>query len=251
MISRSPTDVQPVFDTIVNSAVRLCNGVFGAIYRMEGGLVDLAGTYNIPNELVERIRAMFPARPHRGMLATRAILDGTVVQSPDLEADPEFRLHDISRSLGMRSLVGVPMLREGMSIGAISIGRSVVGPFPASQIELPLKTFADQAVIAIENVRLFQELRARTAELTRSVGELTALGEVGRALSSTLDLETVLKTIVTRADELAGTDGCLIYEYDDTREEFRLRASSYADPERGRSWMRSVGRRRFPKGRVW
>ena len=119
--------------------------------------------------------------------------------------------------------------------------------FSETQIAL-LQTFADQAVIAIENVRLFQELRGADAELTRSVDELTALGEVGRALSSTLDLETVLKTIVTRANELAGTDGCLIYEYDDTREEFRLRASSYADPEEGKI-LDAIGRATpIPKG---
>src|SRR5262249_37231673 len=95
-------------------------------------------------------------------------------------------------------------------------------------IEL-VQTFADQAVIAIENVRLFKELQARTAELTRSVDELTALGEVSRALSSTLDLETVLRTIVTRAVQIAGTAGCTIWEYDEPRQEFRLRASHYAD----------------------
>jgi signal transduction histidine kinase len=117
----------------------------------------------------------------------------------------------------------------------------------AKELEL-LQTFADQAVIAIENVRLFRELEARTQALTRSVDELTALGDVSRALSSTLDLETVLKTIVTRANELAGTDGCLIYEYDDTREELRLRASSYADPEEGKI-LDAIGRATpIPKG---
>ena len=103
-------------------------------------------------------------------------------------------------------------------------------PFSEKQIEL-LETFADQAVIAIENVRLFNELRARTAELTRSVAQLTALGEVGRAVSSTLDLDTVLDTIVTRANQLAGTDGCSIFEYDEAAEAFRLRASRFADPQ--------------------
>ena len=92
-------------------------------------------------------------------------------------------------------------------------------------------TFADQAVIAIENVRLFQELEARTAQLTRSVDELRALGEVGQAVSSTLDLETVLNTIVSRAAQLAGADGASIYEYDEATREFRMRAAHNYDPE--------------------
>src|SRR5437867_12332163 len=104
------------------------------------------------------------------------------------------------------------MLRGDAAIGAINVGRVEAIPFSDTQIEL-LKTFADQAVIAVENARLLTELRARTGELTRSVDELTALGDVSRALSSTLDLETVLETIVTRANQLTGTAGCTIWEY--------------------------------------
>ena len=121
-------------------------------------------------------------------------------------------------------MVAVPLVREGSPIGAIAVGRPESGPFPDGQIAL-LQTFADQAVIAIENVRLFTELEARTRQLTQSVGELEALGEVGQAVSSTLDLETVLSTIVSRATELAGMDGGAIYEYDENREEFYLRAA--------------------------
>src|SRR5262249_27242751 len=105
-----------------------------------------------------------------------------------------------------------------------------VRPFTDKQIEL-LRTFADQAVIAIENVRLFTELRHRTDELTRSVGQLTALGEVGRAVSSTLDLDTVLMTIVNRAVELSMTDGGVIYEFDEGAQEFELRATHGMTPE--------------------
>jgi signal transduction histidine kinase len=112
-------------------------------------------------------------------------------------------------------------MREGNPIGVVGVGRTEPGPFPDKQIAL-LQTFADQAVIAIENVRLFTELQARTTELTQSVGELRALGEVGQAVSSTLDLATVLKTIVSRATTLAGMDGGAIYEYDETLEEFYL-----------------------------
>ena len=122
------------------------------------------------------------------------------------------------------------MLREGVLLGVFSLQRYEVRPFTDKQIEL-VTTFADQAVIAIENVRLFQELQARTAELTRSVEELRALGEVGRAVSSTLDLETVLNTIVSRAAQLAGADGAAIYEYDDATREFQIRAAHNYDPE--------------------
>ena len=104
-------------------------------------------------------------------------------------------------------------------------------------------------MIAIENVRLFSELRERTAELTRSVAQLTALGEVGRAVSSTLDLETVLQTIVTRANQLAGTAGCTIWEYDELREEFRLRASHYADARDAAILPAPGASPRFPRDR--
>src|SRR5262245_18412743 len=127
-----------------------------------------------------------------------------------------------------RSILAVPMLRDGVPIGAIVITRSEAGRFADGHIDL-LKTFADQAVIAIENVRLFKELEARTAALTRSVEQLTALGDVGRAVSSSLDLDTVLSTIVGRAVQLSGTDGGTIFEYDEVAEEFTARATLNAD----------------------
>jgi signal transduction histidine kinase len=122
------------------------------------------------------------------------------------------------------------MLREGAPIGAIRVSRREPGPFSDNQIAL-LQTFASQAVIAIENVRLFTRLQARTRELARSVDELKALGEVGQAVSSTLDLETVLNTIVVRAAQLAGADGASIHEYDETTREFPMRATHNYDPE--------------------
>jgi signal transduction histidine kinase len=131
--------------------------------------------------------------------------------------------------VGFRSVVTVPMLREGEAVGAILVARQDPGRFADSEVEL-LKTFADQAVIAIENVRLFKELEARTADLTRSVEQLTALGEVGRAVSSTLDLETVLTTIVARAVQLSGLDGGVVFEYDEETEEFVQRVATGAGP---------------------
>jgi signal transduction histidine kinase len=120
------------------------------------------------------------------------------------------------------------MLREGVPMGVIAVARAEAGPFSDSEIEL-LKTFADQAVIAVENVRLFKELQARTGELTQSVEKLTALGEVSRAVTSTLDVETVLNTIVSRASQLAGADSCSIFEYDEGAEQFELRATHNDD----------------------
>ncbi len=139
--------------------------------------------------------------------------------------------------------MAVPLIRDGNPIGTITVGRPEAGPFPEKQIAL-LKTFADQAAIAIENVRLFKELEARTDELTRSVGKLKALGEVGQAVSSTLDLETVLRTIVARSATLAGMDGGAIFEYDEGREEFRLHATDNLPDE----VVAALGAAPIPKG---
>src|SRR4029450_536901 len=136
------------------------------------------------------------------------------------------RSRELARVMGYRSLLAVPMLRNQDPVGAIVLHKAE--PFDDGQIQLR-RTFAAQAVIAIENGRLLGELQARTAELTRSVDELTALGEVSRTLSLTLNLETVLQTIVLRANQLAGTAGCPIWEYDQPLMEFRLRASHYAE----------------------
>jgi len=136
----------------------------------------------------------------------------------------------LQRRYGYRSVAATPLLREGAAIGVLGVLRTEVRPFTDKQIAL-LKTFADQAVIAIENVRLFQELDERTNELARSVGELKALGEVSQAVSSTLDLETVLPTIVSRAIQLSGTDCGVIYEYDEAAQEFHLRASHRMEEE--------------------
>src|SRR5207245_882358 len=127
-------------------------------------------------------------------------------------------------------LLAVPMLRDGEPIGGISLGRAEPGRFSHRQIEL-LKTFADQAVIAADNVGLFKELQARTGELTQSVEKRTARGEVSRAVSSTLDGETGLDTIVSRASQLAGAAGCSIFEYDAAAEQFELRATHNDDTE--------------------
>jgi signal transduction histidine kinase len=231
VISSSPTDVQPVFDTIVRSAVRLCDGLFSGLLQFDGELIQHVAEHNFTPEALEEVRRIFPARPTRALYSGRAILERAVVHIPDVDVDdPEYQHHAATHAIGWRSGLWVPMLREGAPIGVIMVARAVAGPFSDNEVEL-LKTFADQAVIAVENVRLFKELQARTGELTQSVEKLTALGEVGRAVSSTLDVETVLDTIVSRASQLAGAEGCSIYEYDEATEEFELRAAHNDDTE--------------------
>jgi signal transduction histidine kinase len=147
---------------------------------------------------------------------------------------PDRREQNIIPTLGSvsdwRTWLGVPLRQQGEFIGMLNARRIEVRPFTPAQIKL-LETFADQAVIAIENVRLFQELQARTQELARSVGELKALGEVGQAVSSTLDLQTVLSTIVRHAVQLSGTSCGIIFDYDEPTEEFRVRASHKMEEE--------------------
>ena len=161
------------------------------------------------------------------------MVDRQTIHVHDLvaEIETEFPESKTRQSLtGSRTILVTPLLREGVPIGVIIIRRTEVRPFTEKQIAL-LKTFADQAVIAIENVRLFQELQARTRELAHSVGELKALGEVSQTVSSTLDLETVLTRIVSHAVQLSGTDGGAIYEYNEESEEFLLRATDHMEEE--------------------
>ena len=225
VISQSPTDVQPVFDAIAYAAMKLCGGNFATVVRFDGELVHMAALASTwkPEE-ADAIRRFYPAPPNRETVASRAVLTRSIVTIPDVQEDAEYVIRDVARSAGYQSAVGVPLMLHDAPIGAIGVGRPQPGDFPKRQIRL-LETFADQAVIAIENVRLFTELEARTVDLTRSVRELKALGEVGQAVSSTLDLEAVLRTIVSRATQLAGVDGGSIYEYDADREEFYVRAT--------------------------
>jgi signal transduction histidine kinase len=229
-ISLAQIDAQPVFDIIAASALRLCDAGYGQVALYDGERLHLAALDNVNPEGVEALRRRFPLRPDPGSAMGRAIHTRAVVQISDVLDDPAYAFKSELVTMGFRSLLVVPMLRQGEPIGAIGVGRYERGQFSAKQIEL-LQTFAHQAVIAIENVRLFKELQTRTQELTRSVEELQALGEVGQAVSSTLDLETVLTTIVSRAVQLSRTDGGTIYEYDEAAEEFTLRATHNLDDE--------------------
>ena len=237
VISGSPTDVQPVFDTIVRSAVRLCEARFALVFRLEGEVVDLVSHHNYPSEALEQFLSTGSRRlSEGGTVVAQAMLGRAVVHIHDILLNEEVSeaVRELARSAHYRTVLAVPIVREGRALGAIAVARSdatgAPKPFSAEEIEL-LKTFTEQAVIAVENVRLFKELDARTTQLTRSVEELKALGEVSRAVSSTLDVEKVLSTIVSRASELAGADGCSIYEYDEAAEEFVLRATHNYETE--------------------
>jgi GAF domain-containing protein len=224
VISQSQTDAQPVFDTIVSAALKLCSASSSIVLTFDGELIHVAAVVTLTQEGTEAIRRIWPRPPSRDVGAARAVLTCSTVAIPDVLKDPDYVVSAAAVTGGFRSTLAVPLVREGKPIGAIAVGRPEPGPFPDEQVAL-LKIFADQAVIAIENVRLFKELEARTEALTRSVGQLTALGEVGQAVSSTLELETVLKTIVSWAVHLTGLDGGSIYEYDERAEEFRLQAA--------------------------
>jgi signal transduction histidine kinase/putative methionine-R-sulfoxide reductase with GAF domain len=218
-ISRAQTDAQPVFDIIAASAVRLCNAAYCSVCLYDGEWIRMAAIQNVDPSRAEMLQRVFPLRVDDGTLPGRVIRTRAVMQIPDVAADPDYRLKQEIQAMGFRSLLAVPLLRDGEPIGTVNVGRIEPGPFSSTQIEL-LQTFADQAVIAIENVRLFTELEERTQELTRSVEELRALGEVGQAVSGSLDIQSVLASIVSHAVELSHTDAGTIYEFDETAQVF-------------------------------
>jgi signal transduction histidine kinase len=224
VISSSPTDLAPVFDTILDKACALSEAQLGAVFRLEGETFDAAAWRGVGREFAELLgtreyrvgRPMFRPEGPWHPVHIEDVTKTAVMRDPQLV--------EIVRTERVRTVLGVPLVREGQMIGSIMMYRREIRPFTDKQIQL-VSTFASQAVIAIENARLFQELQARTQDLARSVEQLQALGAVGQAVSSTLDLETVLTTIVSRADLLAGADGGAIYEYDEAARVFRQRAT--------------------------
>jgi signal transduction histidine kinase len=223
VISRSTFDLQAVLDTLTESAAGLCRADRAAIRLAKDGAYHHVASYGFTPEQKEYMKE-HALKPDRGSVTGRVVLEGKAVHVVDTKADPEMRLTVGSGFANVRTVLGVPMLREGTPTGVLVLTRSTVEPFIDKQIEL-VTTFADQAVIAIENVRLFDEVQARTRELAHSVEELRALGEVTQAVNSTLDLETVLSTIVAKAVQLSGTEGGAIYVFDELEQLFRLRAT--------------------------
>ena len=229
VISRSTFDLQTVLDTLVEFAARLCGAEMANIWRPRDGAYRLTASYGVTARYKESLENKeflntIAIEPGRGTTVGRVLLERKSVHIHDIQADPDYKLSGLVALGGTRTMLGIPMLREGDPIGVLVLVQSAVRPFTDKQIELAT-TFADQAVIAIENVRLFEEVQARTRELAQSVDELQALGEVSQAVNSTLELETVLTTIVSRAVQLSRTDAGTIYVFDEACQEFRLHAT--------------------------
>jgi two-component system, NtrC family, sensor kinase len=198
VISRSTFDLQRVLSTLVESAAQLCEADVAGIHSLIGFSFRYAASYGMTPDADEFMRKV-QFEPGRGTLVGRTALEGKVVQIPDVLNDPDYTLSDLVRKLGIRTMLGVPLLREGTPIGALALHRTEVRPFTDKQIEL-LKTFSDQAVIAIENVRLFDEVQARTRELSEALEQQTATSEVlGVISSSPGELEPVFQTMLANA----------------------------------------------------
>jgi signal transduction histidine kinase len=222
VISRSTFDLQSVLKTLVNSASSLCQAENVQIFLRDGEVYRLEADNGFSPEYQEYVRHN-PIPPGRGTLVARTALTVAPVHIPDVLTDPEYTWREGQRLGRFRAMLGVPFLRDGSCIGVMAMTRPTPLPFTSKQIELAA-TFADQAVIAIENTRLLNELQSRTLELTRSLDEVRALGEVGRAVSSMLELEKVLSTILEHACNMAGAGGGAIYVFDQARSEFVLEA---------------------------
>ena len=242
VISQAPTDAHPVFEAVARHAMRLCESTIGVVSRYDGEFLHLvAHSHHDSPEAVEMVKQVFPARPSRAMLHGRVVLEGAVVHLPDVFADPDFR-HSIAVAFRARSALGVPMLLDGRVIGVVAVARAELRPFADSQIAL-LQTFADQAVIAVENVRLFTELQASNRELTTALDTQTATSDILRVIShSRTDVQPVFDAILASAVHLLrGHSGVLTRV---ARDQIELAALTSTDEAVEAAW-----RARFPRPR--
>src|SRR5262245_10543180 len=229
VISRSAFDLQSVLDTLTQSAAQLCEAEMAGILRPRGGAHYWVTAFNFPSAFLEFMKTR-PILRDRSSFAGRALLEGRVVHSPDVLADPDFAYGDTQKLGGYRTVLCVPLLREGSPIGVIVLTRHKVRPFTDKQIELAT-TFADQAVIAIENVRLFDEVQARTREVQESLEYQTAISEVLNVISrSPSDVQPVLDTIAETAQRLCQSEQAYVMKLD--RGRYYPAAGKDVQPER-------------------
>jgi two-component system, NtrC family, sensor kinase len=213
VISRSAFDLQAVLDTLVESASTLCNADQGMLLLFEDGVLK-PHSYFGPHPDKFEFRKSLAAAPHRGNLSGRAVLDGQTAHVADVLIDPQFTNNSWQQLTGFRAMLAVPLMRQGQPIGAMALSRTTPGLFADRQIEL-VTTFADQAVIAIENVRLFDEVQAKTRDLSESLQQQTATADVLKVISrSAFDLQTVLDTLVISAARLCDADRACIFQKD-------------------------------------
>jgi len=213
VISRSTFDLQVVLDTLVESAAGLCQADQAVIARQQGTNYHLVATHGFPSGFEEYIETL-PVERGRGSLTGRVLLEGKPVHIIDVLADPGYTWTEVQKRGGFRTILGVPLLREGTPIGVLSVNRTVVRPFTDKQIDL-VQTFADQAVIAIENVRLFDEVQARTRELSEALEQQTATSEVLQVISSSPgELEPVFQTMMENATRLCEANFGVLFRFE-------------------------------------
>jgi len=242
VISRSTFDLQAVLDTLVETAARLCDAGMAGIAIRSGGLYRYGATFSLDREWRQIVRTMTFA-PGRGSVAGRVALEQQPVHIADLAADPEFAVPQAVTIGKVRTALGVPLLREGEPIGVLNVLRQRVEPFTERQIEL-VRTFADQAVIAMENARLLGELRERTRDLEESLEYQTATSDVLKVISrSTFDLQPILDTLVETGQRLCDSDTAALTIRE--RDVFRYVATRSHDP----AWDAFVRARTFAPGR--
>ena len=227
-VGRSAGDPDTVLTTIVESACRLCRSQAAQLYLFEDGYYRLSKAVGMSAESIRYITE-HPIPMDRGTLIGRVGLDRTTQQIADVLADPDYSRQDLQRVAGFRTTMGAPMLVDDEVVGALAVWRNEVSPFDQREQDL-VTAFAGQAAMAVNSVKLVQQLEARGAELARKVGELEALREVGEAVNSSLDVSKVLSTIAKHAVRISATDGGSIMEYDEDERCFLVRSVYQTDP---------------------